>query len=306
VKAAAAAVALLALLRAAPAQAEEIDRSGFRHERELHGIHGGPVLLEPDGALFAGSRPGLGDLRVLDADGAEVPWRHAPSGFDSPPIRRRPRVLLRRESASRTSITFDLGFRDLPVDELRVQSATARYNRPVHVSASSDGRRFRPVASADIDRFGNSRKAAVPVSTRARYLRVTIENGDDPPLRRIEVTAVSHRRALLLEGGHPGPYVLLYGDPLLDAPSYDLAHLPLDDPAIRASAEEGRLGPVRPNTAFVPPAPPVDDRSFLARHEEIVTGSLVLAAFALGGAGLLALRRPGNGGDDGRPRRQTG
>lgn len=300
------AIALLALIGAAPAQADEVDRSGFRHQRELTGIHGGPVLLEPDGALFAASRPGFGDLRVLDADGVEVPWRHAPPGFDSPPIRRRPRALRRRELGSRTSITFDLGFRRLPVDELRVRSETARYERQVHVSASTDGRRFHPVASSRIDRFGDSHTAAVPVSSRARFLRVSIENRDDPPLRRVEIIALSRSRALLLEGGHPGPYSLLYGDPSLRPPNYDFARLPLDDPAVRASAGDGRLGPVRPNPAYVAPGPPVDRRSFLARHDEIVTGALALVAAALGGIGVLALRRPGDRDNGGRTERQTG
>src|SRR5262249_13404622 len=125
-------------------------------------------------------------------------------------------------------------------------------------------------------------------------------NGDDPPLRRVDVTALSHSRALLLEGGHPGPYLLLYGNPWIAPPSYDFADAPLGD-ELPSRVEEGRLGPPGLNPAYVaprpppaspPPAPPPAPRRSPARHDEIVTAALVVAAIALGGAGVIALRRP--------------
>ena len=39
---------VVALVRVVPADAETLDRSGFRHERALRGIHGGPALMEPE------------------------------------------------------------------------------------------------------------------------------------------------------------------------------------------------------------------------------------------------------------------
>jgi hypothetical protein len=120
-----------------------------------------------------------------------------------------------------------------------------------------------------------------------RYIRIEIDNGDDAPLRGIEVSARSRSRALLLEGGHPLPYTVYYGSPRANAPSYDFARLPTSALGVER-AVRGRLGPERGTAAFEPPP---DTRSFTARNPGLVTAALALAALALGAVGLLALRR---------------
>jgi hypothetical protein len=125
------------------------------------------------------------------------------------------------------------------------------------------------------------------VAAHHRYLRIEIANGDDRPLDEIEVSAWSRPRDLLIEGGHPAPYTLYYGDPRAAAPTYDFARLPLRALGIGPVADS-RFGPEHRNPAFEPPA---DTRSFAARNPGIVTGSLAIAALALGGVGLLALRK---------------
>src|SRR6185295_13585762 len=73
------ALALLASFAAGvqPAAAAELDRGDFRYVRPLVAAPaGGPILIEPDGELFEHSLPGFADLRIVDARGREVPWRH--------------------------------------------------------------------------------------------------------------------------------------------------------------------------------------------------------------------------------------
>ncbi len=391
-------VALLAV-GIPPAAAAGFDRDEFRYTRALDAAAGrGPVLVEPDGALFEHSRPGFADLRIVDADRQEVPWRRLGTGSSTgseavpvlnsghqgrvavalldlgaerrirdrvvldvpdrdfvgravvlgaddrdgpftrlsatgiydvrgarearstvavfPPsdfrylliqatgvsridgasvsgaeqrprlLRRPARSVSRREQGGRTVVTLDLGFRNLPVDELRIGADTDRYERPVTIHASNDRRRFAPLTAARIFRFAGSNSAPIPIGARHRYLRVEIENGDDAPLRDIEISAWSHSRAILLEGGHPLPHTLYYGNPRASAPSYDFARLPAS--ALRIEqARLGQLGQERENQAFQPPP---DTRSFTARHPGLVTGALALAALALGAVGLLALR----------------
>lgn len=65
-------VAALALLAAAPASA--LDASSFRWERTLD-VEGGLAAFEPDGPMYEHAAVGFGDLRVLDAQGRQVPWR---------------------------------------------------------------------------------------------------------------------------------------------------------------------------------------------------------------------------------------
>jgi len=394
--------ALLAALAAGvqPAAAAELDRAEFLYTRPLVAASGrGPVLVEPDGALFERSLPGFADLRIADARGREVPWRRAGIGRGSSPAavpvlnsgrqgrfavalldlgarrqtrdrvelevpdrdfvgrvvvlgaddregpftrlsgtgiydvrgahparstvavfppsdfryllvratgagriagarvsgaRERPRLLRRgvrsvsrREDGARTIVTLDLGFRNIPVDELRIAAETARYERPVAIYGSNRRRGFVPLTRARVLRFPGSSPAPIAVAARQRYIRIEVENGDDAPLRGLEVSAWSRSRALLLEGGHPRPYTVYYGSPRASAPSYDFARIPAGAQAAGRSVG-GRWGLERENPAFQPPA---DTRSFAARNPGLVTGALAFAALALSAVGLLVLRR---------------
>lgn len=202
-------------------------------------------------------------------------------------FRRTVRSVSQRQEGSSTIVTLDLGFRDVPVDELRISAETTRYERPVTILGSNFRQRFVPLAAARIFRFPGSASAPISVGAHRRYIRIEIDNGDDAPLRGIEVSAWSRSRALVLEGGHPFPYAVYYGSPRANAPDYDFARLPASTLGI-ARAVRGRLGPEHEPVAFEPPP---DTRSFTARNPGLVTGALALAALALGAVGLLALRK---------------
>jgi len=219
---------------------------------------------------------------VSRIDGATV------SGAAQEPrlITRRPRSVSREVRGSRTLITLDYGYRNLPIDQLLVAARTTKYDRSLEILGSNDGRDFVPVGAGRVARFPGSRSAPIEIAAAYRYLRIEVENGDDSPLSGLRVKAWSRSRALLIEGGRQGPYTLLYGSPGEAAPSYDYASFPVDALELdRVGA--ARLGPERANPGFEP-AP--DTRSFSAKHPETVAVALALAALALGGVGLLALR----------------
>ncbi len=215
-------------------------------------------------------------------------------GANASGARERPRLLRRtarsvslRRDGTRAIVTLDLGFRNVPVDELRIGAETGRYERPVTVFGSNVQQRFVPLAAARISRFPGSVSAPISIGGHHRYIQIEIDNGDDPPLRGIKVTAWSRSHALLLEGGHPPPYTVYYGNPHANAPSYDFARLPTSTLGV-ARATSGQLASERENPAFKPSP---DTRSFAARNPGLVTGALALAALAVGAVGLLALRR---------------
>ena len=283
------AVIVLALLAAghAPAAAAGLDRADFRFMRQLAPLNpGDPVLIEPDGPLFEGSAPGFRDLRILDGAGAEVPWRRA----QLPQLVPRPvRSENRRERGRSTVIGLDFGSRRVPVDELRVYTDAQLYDRPVRVFGSNDAERFVPLATARLFRFGGTSSPPFAVRARHRFLTIRIFNGDDEPLRRIDVTAWSGSHAVVLEGGHPGPITLYFGNRGAAAPHYDFARLPagvlgIEDPV------SGRLLPVLENPAFKASEPPEVASS--APHPNLITAALALAALVVGGVGVLVLSRP--------------
>ena len=385
---------LVAVL-AATTLAAGVQQSEFRYTRTVQAEGSAPVVIEPDGPMFAHARAGFGDLRVLDANGSTVPWRTLPPpraaglqpvtvlnsgtedglavalldlsarrevrdrivldvpdrgfvgrvvvlGADQPdgPFRqlsatgiydvrgarrarsttavipatiyryllvrasgvsritgasvsggdRRPETVVRAprriqttQSGPQTVLTLDFAWRSLPIDELRVAARSTRYDRPIFLEASNDGRVWRPVGAARISRFQGSSAGPIPIGIRARFVQLRIDNGDDPPLEGIQVTATSRSRALVLESGHALPYRLLYGAPGLRPPDYEFARIPF---APSRTTVTGVLGPERTNPAFEVPGEP-----FGERNRWLVQVALALAALAVATAGLLAFRR---------------
>ena len=189
-----------------------------------------------------------------------------------------------RSEARLTIVTVDLGFRNMPVDEIRVLSSTKLYDRPVQIEASNTGERYVLYAQGRVFRLSESVEATIPLEGRHRYLRLTIENGDDAPLEGLRVEALARPRTIFVSEGFEPPYRLLYGNPRLGAPEYDFARAPLE-PDSAAAASLGREA-LNPDWE-----PPEDTRSFTARHPQVIKAALALAAAVLLVGAFLALRR---------------
>ncbi len=388
---------LVAVLAAA-SLAAGVQQSDFRYTRVLpEQVVRGTVGFEPDGLMLANTRPGFADLRVVDAGGAQVPWRFVPDdrlqvgvsatvlnsgrqgnaavalvdvgpgrrvyqrveltiaggnfvgrvtafGADSrsgpftrlstttvydvagaerarsttivlPPtdqrflqlrasgvarvtgatvlgeferpnlVRRRHAVLGGAKQRARTSVyTLDFGAPGTPVTRLELRaSVPATYDRPVRVEGSNDRHTFVPLTDGRMTRAPGLLSPPIELESRYRYLRVTIENGDDPPLPAVRTETYGPSFALMVEGGHASPLRLLYGADV-SAPSYEYARLPVERPV--AVLEPARLAPERPNPAFEVPGEP-----FGERHRWLVQVALGLAALVVAAAGLLVLRR---------------
>ena len=392
---------LLAVLTAVLQLAGDVDESLFRYTRSLDARAGAPVRFEPDARMYGHTRPDFADLRILDADGEQVPWRPEPraepvprqavtlvasgrrgdvvsvvvdrgavrpvidrieleipdvvfvgevvvrgsnTGAEgsyallsrtpiyavrgavdarsttavfpptdyrfllvdaqgvsqitgasvlrdpqSPPLEPVGAKSTRTDRDRATVVVLDFGFRNVPVDAIRIRSTTTRYVRRVFVEGSNDGVRFVPLGGGEVARFQGVDLSQFPIPGRHRRLRVTIRNGDDAPLEGLQVVAEAERRPLLLAEGHRPPFRLLYGSAEVGAPAYDFAQLPAAATGFER-ARDGRLGRERANELFEPPAD-VDTRTFFERHDALIEVALVLAALVVAAGGLLALRR---------------
>ena len=196
---------------------------------------------------------------------------------------RRPAQIAVEQRDRATVIDADMRHRGVWVHQLRFASWTPAFDRPVEVSGSMDGKAYFPAGGGRLYRFGEAGETTLPLNSRYRYLRIRIENGDDEPLRGLQLTAHAYRDYILLAPGFRPPYRVLYGGPDV-RPEYDFAQLP----EVRGTPVPAQLGPERRNEAFEPPA---DTRSFAKRHPVLVQAALALAAAALAAAGFLALRR---------------
>jgi hypothetical protein len=75
----------LALVLGAIALAAGLDRSEFRYTRAVpEAVATGRIAFEPDGHLLAHTHGELDDLRVVDANGEQVPWRRVPDDVVGP------------------------------------------------------------------------------------------------------------------------------------------------------------------------------------------------------------------------------
>jgi hypothetical protein len=193
----------------------------------------------------------------------------------------------RREHGQTTVVRLDLSFPRVPVDAVRIESTTPSYVRVVPIEGSNDGRSFLALAQGQVARFSGVALTHIPVDAQQRFLRVTIENGDDAPLEGLRVAAEARARPLLLSAGYSPPYRLLYGSSTVPAPAYDFEQLPAGATGVEHAAA-GRLGAETVNDAYEAPS---DTQTFLERNGWVVQALLVTAALVAAAAGLLALRR---------------
>ena len=109
---------------------------------------------------------------------------------------------------------------------------------------------------------------------------VTVENGDDAPVKFQVVQLQMLQRNLCFEAAANAHYALYYGDPALSSPRYDYATLF----APQQNAAQITSGPEQPNPAYQPRP---DDRPFTEKHPWLLWAALI-AVIAL--LGLIALR----------------
>ena len=69
---------IAAVVAALAVVAADVDETQFRYARTLTAPAGAPVRFEPDARMYGHARADFPDLRVLDADGEQVPWRPEP------------------------------------------------------------------------------------------------------------------------------------------------------------------------------------------------------------------------------------
>lgn len=180
------------------------------------------------------------------------------------------------ESMRRSSrLVIDLRARR-PVDRVEVDVAERTYHRVMLVEASDDRKAWRWVGSGALsavhagavrERLTSARFA----EATARYLRLTIQNLDEPPLTVTGVRAFAVKRALLFEAAPGRAYALEYGHRSASPPRYDVTRFAA---AFGRALPEATLG----SAQEAPPPPPAEPRA----QPLAMWASMAMAALALG------------------------
>jgi hypothetical protein len=207
------AVALLTIPAPADGETPRHDsagvRSAWRYVQEIplsRQRTGGLVDFVLPVAVFDGARADLGDLRLDDPAGKEVPYalriRRTESRDEAIPAREFNRS---KGPEGASEITLDLGETPGEHNAVEVQMPGANYRRHAMLEAGDDGTRWREMATKNLVHWSASHQAlddrqlSYPVS-RFRYLRVRIERDPVVDQQPVEIAAVTVRRSVAMPG----------------------------------------------------------------------------------------------------------
>jgi hypothetical protein len=199
-----------------------------------------------------------------------------------------------RDDASRvgrkgTELTFTVP-ENVPVDRVTfdIDAAQPNFRRSVRVEGDKDAY----IGSGEIDRVHMVRSGQkidtddydVSFSTVGhKTIKVTIDNGDDPPLKikSAQLQQLEHR--LYFDAPVSGVLTLYYGDEKLDSPAYDYAKLFL----LAKDAATAQLGAEQANAAYTGRP---DERPWTERHPAVLWIAIVAAVLVLGAIALRSMK----------------
>lgn len=145
------------------------------------------VSLEIDSDIFAATRPGLPDLRILDAAQTEVPYQleQATQRLVERVRQTTPsEVLALREEGKAIEIRARLRKDAPPAEGVQFDTPAMDFERHVHVSGSDDGQNWTPLVADgiifDYSRYMDVKNADVPLPpNRFRQFKITVEDVTD-------------------------------------------------------------------------------------------------------------------------------
>jgi len=178
----------------------------------------------------------------------------------------------------------------VPVDRIRFQVDPKQVNfrRAVALDASDHGYGGGgEITRVRMNRGGTavvSEELDVPiVRDRSGQLKITVDNGDNPPLAISGVQLLSVERRVYFDPQGKSLFWLYYGDSKLDSPVYDYARFFKADPA----AAQAELGPGSHNPTY---RGRPDDRPWSERHKAVMWLAMILAVIVLAGLAVRGLK----------------
>jgi Protein of unknown function (DUF3999) len=149
-----------------------------------------------------------------------------------------------------TSLVADVGFQGLAYDRLNLALEQGAFSRSVEISTSSDSKAWSLAGQGVVSQ--EQLWIEFPEQWN-RYVKVTIFNRDNAPLKVTRLSLSALRRLLRFPSAATGSYWLYSGYPDAKQPSYDFASL--------APAPAVSLGAPEPNPQYRAPTRPWTDRN---------------------------------------------
>jgi len=169
----------------------------------------------------------------------------------------------------------------IPLDRVQFNVTPDQVNFRRHVTVANPG--GDQIANGEISRIRLTRGGQTVTSEDLAFdlssphqdhLIITIENGDDPPLRLASVQSLATERRLYFDPGGKSSLKLYDGDEKLEPPVYDYAKFFQENP----NAAAAQLGPGMHNPAY---RGRPDERPWSERHQALLWIAMLLAVAVL-------------------------
>jgi len=178
----------------------------------------------------------------------------------------------------------------VPVERVRfrIDAKQVNFRRTVVLADASEQR----YGDGEITRVRMNRGGATVIAEEmdvlirgqnSGRLKVSVDNGDNPPLSISGVELLSVERRVYFDPQGRSLLRLYYGDSKLGSPIYDYARFFKADPA----AARATLGPGTHNEAY---RGRPDDRPWSERHKAVLWTAMLLAVIVLAGLAIRGLR----------------
>ncbi len=225
---------------AADQEAVKPDPSQWSHWREIKADSKpaveGYLLAELDGKVYDHSRVDLTDLRVVDNQGSFVPYL-----IVNPLLEKRLKYQIRplqavvedlgvEKDGNVSTLILDLGYRHIPSSKLEFKPAEPNFHRQLEIKAGNDKQKWEFISQHEISsiRMGKVSKEQLQIQLddlRYRYLRISVYNKDDKPIRFDEVKVFGYAHQLVFKYEPEKNYRLIYGRESADSPHYDIQQM---------------------------------------------------------------------------------
>jgi hypothetical protein len=178
--------------------------------------------------------------------------------------------------------------RDVSISVTPITASSATQDTRPSQTVTSTGNLLRVHSVQNGQRIDEERLTidapTVDFSAPAKWT-ITIDNGDDAPLKLESVRLQMVQRTLCFDAAAKARYTLFYGDPALQAPHFDYATLFTP----QADASPAASGPEQPNPAYEPRP---DARPFTEKHPALLWVALIAVIALLAGIALRSAKPP--------------
>ena len=132
------------------------------------------------------------------------------------------------EEKKSSEIILDIGFKNIPLNGLKIQSGSKNYYRTLYIQGSDDMEKWLDIGRGEIfdyniENFNNSKSVISFPETRCRYLKLIILNQDNLPIQIDSVAGIGLDRSLVFPYREKGTLRIYYGNASLEKPIFDYA-----------------------------------------------------------------------------------